>query len=70
MNILTGETVILRSDVIYDCGQSLNPAVDLGQVNFSSILIVLLEDSAYNILYPFLNSCITLTFAQSTYRSL
>ncbi|XP_010685491.1 abscisic-aldehyde oxidase isoform X2 [Beta vulgaris subsp. vulgaris] len=32
VNILTGETVILRSDVIYDCGQSLNPAVDLGQI--------------------------------------
>ncbi|KAM7528386.1 hypothetical protein LguiB_031796 [Lonicera macranthoides] len=32
VNILTGETIILRSDIIYDCGQSLNPAVDLGHV--------------------------------------
>ncbi|KAM7522792.1 hypothetical protein LguiA_012694 [Lonicera macranthoides] len=32
VNILTGETRILRSDIIYDCGQSLNPAVDLGQI--------------------------------------
>ncbi|KAL6893925.1 hypothetical protein ACP4OV_008023 [Aristida adscensionis] len=32
VDILTGETTILRSDLIYDCGQSLNPAVDLGQV--------------------------------------
>ncbi|KAM7528388.1 hypothetical protein LguiB_031798 [Lonicera macranthoides] len=32
VNIITGETRILRSDIIYDCGQSLNPAVDLGQI--------------------------------------
>ncbi|CAK9314080.1 unnamed protein product [Citrullus colocynthis] len=32
VNILTGETTILRSDILYDCGQSLNPAVDLGQI--------------------------------------
>lgn len=32
VNILTGETTILRTDIIYDCGKSLNPAVDLGQV--------------------------------------
>ncbi|XP_021864564.1 abscisic-aldehyde oxidase [Spinacia oleracea] len=32
VNLLTGGTTILRSDIIYDCGQSLNPAVDLGQI--------------------------------------
>ncbi|KAL3653264.1 aryl-alcohol oxidase 3 [Castilleja foliolosa] len=32
VNILTGETRILRTDIVYDCGQSLNPAVDLGQI--------------------------------------
>ncbi|XP_050370750.1 indole-3-acetaldehyde oxidase-like [Argentina anserina] len=32
VNLLTGETRILQSDIIYDCGQSLNPAVDLGQI--------------------------------------
>ncbi|KAB2615213.1 abscisic-aldehyde oxidase [Pyrus ussuriensis x Pyrus communis] len=32
VNVLTGETRILQSDIIYDCGQSLNPAVDLGQI--------------------------------------
>ncbi|KAL3625736.1 aryl-alcohol oxidase 3 [Castilleja foliolosa] len=32
VNILTGETTILRTDIVYDCGQSLNPAVDLGQI--------------------------------------
>ncbi|CAK9155718.1 unnamed protein product [Ilex paraguariensis] len=32
VNLLTGETRILRADIIYDCGQSMNPAVDLGQI--------------------------------------
>ncbi|PSS09429.1 Indole-3-acetaldehyde oxidase [Actinidia chinensis var. chinensis] len=32
VNLVTGETKILQADIIYDCGQSLNPAVDLGQV--------------------------------------
>ncbi|KAL0418394.1 UNVERIFIED_CONTAM: Indole-3-acetaldehyde oxidase [Sesamum radiatum] len=32
INVLTGETSILRTDMIYDCGQSMNPAVDLGQI--------------------------------------
>lgn len=32
INILTGETSILQADIIYDCGQSMNPAVDMGQI--------------------------------------
>ncbi|EEF46511.1 aldehyde oxidase, putative [Ricinus communis] len=32
IDLLTGQTTILRSDILYDCGQSLNPAVDLGQI--------------------------------------
>ncbi|KHG23845.1 Abscisic-aldehyde oxidase -like protein [Gossypium arboreum] len=32
INLLTGQTTILQTDIIYDCGQSLNPAVDLGQI--------------------------------------
>ncbi|XP_055835280.1 indole-3-acetaldehyde oxidase [Solanum dulcamara] len=32
IDVLTGETAILQLDIIYDCGQSLNPAVDLGQI--------------------------------------
>ena len=36
VNLLTGETTILQSDIIYDCGQSLNPAVDLGQVGLTA----------------------------------
>ncbi|KAG0478776.1 hypothetical protein HPP92_013495 [Vanilla planifolia] len=32
IDLLTGGTTILQTDIIYDCGQSLNPAVDLGQI--------------------------------------
>ncbi|XP_013666466.2 aldehyde oxidase 4 [Brassica napus] len=32
VDIVTGRTEIIRSDIIYDCGRSLNPAVDLGQI--------------------------------------
>lgn len=32
INLLTGDTTILQADIIYDCGQSMNPAVDLGQI--------------------------------------
>ncbi len=29
---LTGETKVLRADILHDCGQSLNPAIDMGQI--------------------------------------
>ncbi|MFW2587980.1 xanthine dehydrogenase molybdopterin binding subunit [Sagittula sp. SSi028] len=32
IDTLTGENRILRSDVLHDCGQSLNPALDRGQI--------------------------------------
>jgi xanthine dehydrogenase molybdopterin-binding subunit B len=32
VDILTGEWRILRADVLLDCGKSLNPAVDVGQI--------------------------------------
>ncbi|XVF28340.1 hypothetical protein REPUB_Repub15cG0021200 [Reevesia pubescens] len=32
INLLTGETIILSTYIIYDCGQSLNSAWDLGQI--------------------------------------
>ena len=32
IDTLTGEMRLLRSDILQDCGRSLNPAVDLGQI--------------------------------------
>lgn len=32
IDVLTGETTILRADVLYDAGEPLNPCLDLGQV--------------------------------------
>lgn len=32
IDTLTGETRILRADIVQDCGTSLNPAVDIGQI--------------------------------------
>ena len=32
IDTLTGEHRLLRADILHDCGQSLNPAIDLGQI--------------------------------------
>ncbi|KAL6639541.1 hypothetical protein ACP70R_023271 [Stipagrostis hirtigluma subsp. patula] len=37
IDLLTGEITLLRGDLVYDCGKSLNPAVDLGQIEGSFI---------------------------------
>ncbi|XOV85134.1 MAG: xanthine dehydrogenase molybdopterin binding subunit [bacterium] len=32
VDTLTGENRLLRADILHDCGKSLNPAIDLGQI--------------------------------------
>jgi xanthine dehydrogenase large subunit len=32
IDTLTGEHKVLRADILHDAGRSLNPAIDLGQI--------------------------------------
>eukprot|EP00041_Stephanoeca_diplocostata_P004415 m.44741 g.44741 ORF g.44741 m.44741 type:complete len:1384 (+) comp15101_c0_seq3:127-4278(+) len=37
LDVLTGECVVLSADIVYDCGTSLNPAIDIGQIEGSFV---------------------------------
>jgi xanthine dehydrogenase/oxidase len=50
IDVLTGETKILRADLVYDMGWSLNPAIDIGQVEgafIQGVGYVTTEDLVY-----------------------
>ena len=32
IDVLTGDRIIHRVDILFDCGHSFNPAIDVGQV--------------------------------------
>lgn len=55
VNILTGEVTVLRSDLVYDMGKSLNPATDVGQIEgafVQGVGRVLLEDVVWQLEEP------------------
>jgi xanthine dehydrogenase/oxidase len=38
IDVLTGETTVLRSDLCYDMGKSMNPAIDIGQIEGAFVM--------------------------------
>ncbi len=50
IDVLTGETTVLRADLVYDMGKSINPAIDIGQVEGAFVQglgFMLYEDMVY-----------------------
>jgi Molybdopterin-binding domain of aldehyde dehydrogenase len=37
IDVLTGEKVVRRTDILFDCGHSLNPGIDIGQVRLTLV---------------------------------
>jgi xanthine dehydrogenase/oxidase len=50
IDVLTGETTIVRADILYDAGNSLNPCIDIGQLEGGFVQgcgLMLTEDLIY-----------------------
>ncbi|XP_051120836.1 indole-3-acetaldehyde oxidase-like [Andrographis paniculata] len=62
VNVLTGQTTILRTDIVYDCGKSMNPAVDMGQIEGAFV-----QGIGFFMLEEYLDNSEGLTITDSTW---
>ena len=57
LDINTGESRILRADIVQDCGNSLNESIDIGQISsFEKGLLELVKSEKQEILESIQNS--------------
>jgi xanthine dehydrogenase/oxidase len=51
VDVLTGQVSVLRADILYDCGHSLNPTIDIGQAEGAYVMglgFFLQEETMYS----------------------